>query len=90
MAIRGNEDHEKACKDHGIDKIDLLVVNLYPFQVINFTSKLQILALFISLQSTVAKGADFDNCVENIDIGMHDLHPLCLLPKIVLRRIAQR
>lgn len=33
LAIRGNEDHEKACKDHGIDKIDLLVVNLYPFQV---------------------------------------------------------
>ena len=33
LAIRGNEDHEKACKDHSIEKIDLLVVNLYPFQV---------------------------------------------------------
>jgi len=51
LSIRGNEEHEKACADHGIDKIDLLVVNLYPFQ------------------STVAKGADFDNCVENVDIG---------------------
>lgn len=32
LAIRGNPDHEKACADHGIDKIDMLVVNLYPFQ----------------------------------------------------------
>ena len=31
--------------------IDLLVVNLYPFE------------------ATVAKGADFDDCIENIDIG---------------------
>jgi phosphoribosylaminoimidazolecarboxamide formyltransferase/IMP cyclohydrolase len=51
LAIRGNDAHEKACADHGIDKIDMLVVNLYPFQ------------------ATVAKGADFDTCVENIDIG---------------------
>jgi phosphoribosylaminoimidazolecarboxamide formyltransferase/IMP cyclohydrolase len=51
LAIRGNPSHEKACTDHGIDKIDMLVVNLYPFA------------------STVAKGADFDTCIENIDIG---------------------
>eukprot|EP00961_Rhodomonas_salina_P272390 3680847-Rhodomonas_salina.3 len=51
LALRGNADHEKACTDHGIDKIDMLVVNLYPFQ------------------ATVAKGADFDTCIENIDIG---------------------
>jgi len=32
LAIRGNPEHEKACTDHGIDKIDMLIVNLYPFQ----------------------------------------------------------
>ena len=36
---------------HGIKPIDLLVVNLYPFE------------------ATVAKGAAFDDCIENIDIG---------------------
>jgi phosphoribosylaminoimidazolecarboxamide formyltransferase/IMP cyclohydrolase len=36
---------------HGIRPIDLLVVNLYPFE------------------ATVAKGAKFDDCIENIDIG---------------------
>ena len=36
---------------HGIKPIDLLVVNLYPFE------------------ATVAKGASFDDCIENIDIG---------------------
>lgn len=51
LAIRGNAEHEKACVDHKIDHIDMLVVNLYPFQ------------------ETVAKGGDFANCVENVDIG---------------------
>lgn len=51
LAIRGNSEHDKAAHDHGIGPIDLLIVNLYPFE------------------STVAKGADFDECVENIDIG---------------------
>ena len=37
--------------EHNIGAIDLLVVNLYPFE------------------ETVAKGADFDTCIENIDIG---------------------
>jgi phosphoribosylaminoimidazolecarboxamide formyltransferase/IMP cyclohydrolase len=32
LAIRGNADHEKSCKEHSIDMIDMLVVNLYPFQ----------------------------------------------------------
>ncbi|MCC6470624.1 MAG: bifunctional phosphoribosylaminoimidazolecarboxamide formyltransferase/IMP cyclohydrolase [Alphaproteobacteria bacterium] len=43
--------HVKAMKDHGIPEIDLLAVNLYPFE------------------QTVAKGAGFDDCIENIDIG---------------------
>ena len=51
LGIRGNADHEKAMNEHGIAPIDLLVVNLYPFE------------------ETVAKGADFDTCIENIDIG---------------------
>lgn len=51
LAIRGNPEHESAAKAHGIAPIDLLVVNLYPFE------------------ATVAKGADFAHCIENIDIG---------------------
>ncbi len=51
LGIRGNAEHEKAMAAHGIAPIDLLVVNLYPFE------------------ATVAKGAAFDDCIENIDIG---------------------
>jgi phosphoribosylaminoimidazolecarboxamide formyltransferase/IMP cyclohydrolase len=51
LAVRQNQDHAAAMAAHGIAPIDLLVVNLYPFE------------------ATVAEGADFDNCVENIDIG---------------------
>ncbi|WP_425907192.1 bifunctional phosphoribosylaminoimidazolecarboxamide formyltransferase/IMP cyclohydrolase [Nitrobacter sp. TKz-YC02] len=51
LAIRDHADHAKAMKDHGIAPIDLLVVNLYPFE------------------STVDKGAAYEDCVENIDIG---------------------
>ncbi|MBV1695043.1 MAG: bifunctional phosphoribosylaminoimidazolecarboxamide formyltransferase/IMP cyclohydrolase [Hyphomicrobiales bacterium] len=51
LAVRGNADHEAAARSHGIGLIDLLVVNLYPFE------------------ATVASGADFATCVENIDVG---------------------
>ncbi len=51
LAIRENPAHEAAMLAHGIEPIDLLVVNLYPFE------------------ATVARGADFDDAVENIDIG---------------------
>jgi phosphoribosylaminoimidazolecarboxamide formyltransferase/IMP cyclohydrolase len=51
LAIRQNQDHAAAMAAHGIAPIDLLVVNLYPFE------------------ATVAKGADFDTSIENIDIG---------------------
>ncbi len=51
LAVRGNAAHEKAMRDHAIAPIDLLAVNLYPFE------------------ATVAKGAAFDDCIENIDIG---------------------
>jgi phosphoribosylaminoimidazolecarboxamide formyltransferase / IMP cyclohydrolase len=32
LAVRGNKEHEKAAEAHGIAPIDLLVVNLYPFE----------------------------------------------------------
>jgi phosphoribosylaminoimidazolecarboxamide formyltransferase/IMP cyclohydrolase len=32
LAIRDNAEHQKAMQDHGIAPIDLLVVNLYPFE----------------------------------------------------------
>jgi len=51
LAVRGDARHEAQAADHGIAPIDLLVVNLYPFE------------------ATVAKGAHFDECIENIDIG---------------------
>jgi phosphoribosylaminoimidazolecarboxamide formyltransferase/IMP cyclohydrolase len=51
LSMRGNPEHTRAMEGHGIKPIDLLVVNLYPFE------------------ETVAKGATFDDCIENIDIG---------------------
>jgi phosphoribosylaminoimidazolecarboxamide formyltransferase/IMP cyclohydrolase len=32
LHLRGNADHEAAAAEHGIEPIDLLVVNLYPFE----------------------------------------------------------
>src|ERR1700716_4012175 len=51
LAIRDDAAHAASMKEHGITPIDLLVVNLYPFE------------------ATVAKGAAYDDCIENIDIG---------------------
>ncbi len=51
LALRDNPDHVEALEAHGIGAIDLLVVNLYPFE------------------ATVAAGADYGTCIENIDIG---------------------
>ena len=51
LALRDNPEHVAAMEAHDIGGIDLLVVNLYPFE------------------ETVASGADYDTCVENIDIG---------------------
>ncbi|MFO1120503.1 MAG: bifunctional phosphoribosylaminoimidazolecarboxamide formyltransferase/IMP cyclohydrolase [Rhodospirillales bacterium] len=51
LAVRGDREHERAMAEHGIQPIDLLIVNLYLFE------------------ATVAKGAGFDECIENIDIG---------------------
>ncbi len=51
LAVRSDPAHQSALAEHGIPPIDLLYVNLYPFE------------------ATVARGAEFDDCVENIDIG---------------------
>src|SRR5712672_2044010 len=51
LAVRDNAEHKQAMKSHGIAPIDLLVVNLYPFE------------------ATADKGAGFEECIENIDIG---------------------
>ncbi len=32
LAVRGNAGHDRSCADHGIAMIDLVVVNLYPFE----------------------------------------------------------
>ncbi len=51
LALRDDAGHRAAMEEHGIEAIDLLVVNLYPFE------------------ATVARGAGYDEAVENIDIG---------------------
>jgi phosphoribosylaminoimidazolecarboxamide formyltransferase/IMP cyclohydrolase len=51
LGRRDVPEHMEQMRSHGIEPIDLVVVNLYPFE------------------ATVAKGAPYDDCVENIDIG---------------------
>ena len=51
LAVRDNPQHAEAMRAQRIRPIDILVVNLYPFE------------------DTVARGADFADCIENIDIG---------------------
>ncbi|HEY3119048.1 MAG TPA: bifunctional phosphoribosylaminoimidazolecarboxamide formyltransferase/IMP cyclohydrolase [Vicinamibacteria bacterium] len=51
LAKRDAPDHRKALEEHGIPPVEVVVVNLYPFE------------------DKVAKGAPFDEAVENIDIG---------------------
>jgi phosphoribosylaminoimidazolecarboxamide formyltransferase / IMP cyclohydrolase len=51
LGRRDVPEHIAQMEKHGIAPIDLVVVNLYPFE------------------DTVARGAGFEACVENIDIG---------------------
>lgn len=51
LGRRDLPEHLAQMQQHGIAPIDLVAVNLYPFE------------------ATVAAGAGFDDCVENIDIG---------------------
>jgi len=51
LGRRDLPEHMEQMRQHAIAPIDLVAVNLYPFE------------------ATVARGAPFDDCVENIDIG---------------------
>ncbi|MBC6983573.1 bifunctional phosphoribosylaminoimidazolecarboxamide formyltransferase/IMP cyclohydrolase [Caulobacter sp. 17J80-11] len=51
LGVRDAESHAKAMAEHGIVNIDVVWIDLYPFE------------------ATVASGAGFDACIENIDIG---------------------
>jgi len=51
LAVRDNPTHAASMAEHEIGAIDLVVVNLYPFE------------------ETIAKGASYDETIENIDIG---------------------
>ena len=51
LFLRDNDSHKADAEKHGIEPIDLVYINLYPFE------------------ATVASGAGFEDCVENIDIG---------------------
>jgi phosphoribosylaminoimidazolecarboxamide formyltransferase/IMP cyclohydrolase len=51
LAVRSLASHEDAARRHGIGMIDVLAVNLYPFE------------------QTAARNADWNECVENIDVG---------------------
>jgi phosphoribosylaminoimidazolecarboxamide formyltransferase/IMP cyclohydrolase len=51
LAVRANPAHAEALRTHRIRPIDLVVVNLYPFE------------------EAAARGASFEACIENIDIG---------------------
>ena len=51
LAVRDDPEHAAAMDAHDIGAIDLVVVNLYPFE------------------ETVARGAERDVIIENIDIG---------------------
>ena len=51
LGRRGVPEHVAQMAEHNIAPIDLVAVNLYPFE------------------ATVARGAAFEDCIENIDIG---------------------
>jgi phosphoribosylaminoimidazolecarboxamide formyltransferase/IMP cyclohydrolase len=51
LAVRDNATHQAAMNEQEIEGIDLVVINLYPFE------------------ATIAKGASWDEAIENIDIG---------------------
>ena len=52
LARRDIPEHMSAIKDKGIEPIDMVVINLYPFK-----------------QTVLKEGVEFEDIVENIDIG---------------------
>jgi phosphoribosylaminoimidazolecarboxamide formyltransferase/IMP cyclohydrolase len=65
LAVRDNPTHRASMDAHGIDAIDLVVVNLYPFEATIAKG----LAETAVVCATIAKGASYDETIENIDIG---------------------
>lgn len=53
LGVRDNPEHEEAAKTYGINWVDLVVVNLYPFEKIAYSSK----------------NPGWTDLIENIDIG---------------------
>jgi phosphoribosylaminoimidazolecarboxamide formyltransferase/IMP cyclohydrolase len=52
LAVRSNPEHVKTLEEQGIEPIDLVCVNLYPFE-----------------RTAAARGAEYEEVIENIDIG---------------------
>src|SRR3954454_6369020 len=52
LAVRSNPEHVATLEQQGIEPIDLVCVNLYPFE-----------------RTAAARGAEYDEVIENIDIG---------------------
>jgi phosphoribosylaminoimidazolecarboxamide formyltransferase/IMP cyclohydrolase len=52
LAVRSNPEHVATLEQQGIEPIDLVCVNLYPFE-----------------RTAAARGAGYDEIIENIDIG---------------------
>src|SRR5262249_13286992 len=59
LAIRDNAAHSAAMAAHGIRPIDLLVVNLYPFEA----------TVAKGADARSGATASYETCIENIDIG---------------------
>src|SRR3954467_5916083 len=52
LAVRSNPEHVATLEQQGIEPIDLVCVNLYPFE-----------------RRAAARGAEYEEVIENIDIG---------------------
>src|SRR3954449_12592197 len=52
LAVRSNPEHVSTLEEQGMEPIDLVCVNLYPFE-----------------RTAAARGAEYDEVIENIDIG---------------------
>src|SRR5215211_8251656 len=52
LAVRSNPEHVATLEQQGIEPIDLVCVNLYPFE-----------------RTAAARGAEYEEIIENIDIG---------------------
>lgn len=93
LAIRGAEDHVAAMTDHGIGAIDLLVVNLYPFEQVRDShagdetivenidiggpAMLRAAAKNHAHVAVVVDPADYNELLENLDSDGPEFRKLC-------------